>query len=158
VTLSTRALKVISGAGALAICGVSGVLVAIDPKPATAPLRPALIGVLSSTPPALLIPPSCDQIGARSGGESPTLDPSLLPLVAEMQAAMTAAERRAILASLTADQRLQIEAYVRAVHRKDAACASEADGSGSGAARATIAPSVVDAPPSGQPLINTYVS
>ena len=33
MTLSTRALKVFSGVGAVAVCGVSGVLVAIDPKP-----------------------------------------------------------------------------------------------------------------------------
>lgn len=151
MTLSTRALKVVSGVGAVAVCGVSGVLVAIDPKPSTAPLRPT---VAESTPgtSGLVIPPSCgagEVIGAA-------LDPSLLPVAQQLRAATTAAARRMILASLTSSQQLEVAAYVRLLRRQSGAptgsCGDASDGSG------TIAPSVIDAPASSQPLINTYVS
>jgi hypothetical protein len=149
MTLSTRTLKVMSGAGAVAICGVSGVLVAIDPKPIAAPLHPA-VGEASPEGSLLVVP------GACGGGEtSASLDPSLLPVAQQVLAASTAAARRTILASLTSSQRLEVEAYVRSLRRTGAGtgnCGGSADPGGS------IAPSVVDAPPSTQPLINTYVS
>jgi hypothetical protein len=149
MTVSTRALKVMSGVGAVAICGVSGVLVAIDPKPIAAPLHPAA-GESSPVGSQLVIPGSC------SGGEaSAPLDPSLLPVAQQLLAASTAAARRTILASLTSSQRLEVEAYVRSLRQSGAGtgnCGGGADPGGS------IAPSVVDAPPSTQPLINTYVS
>jgi hypothetical protein len=150
--LSPRALKAISGAGAVAICGISAALVAIDPKPESAPLRPTLSGDVSTTPAALVIPPSCATVG--SGATSPSIDPSLLPLIPQLRQATTAAQRRAILAPLTSQQRLAIDAYVSASRRQAASCAG---GSGSSAG-GTIAPSVVDASPTDQPLINTYVS
>ncbi|HEY6783058.1 MAG TPA: hypothetical protein VI296_07465 [Candidatus Dormibacteraeota bacterium] len=67
MTLSTRALKAFSGMGAVALCGVSGVLVATDPKPAAAPLRPPVSGSSSSAS-ALVIPPSCFGSGVATGG------------------------------------------------------------------------------------------
>jgi len=143
--LSPRALKAISGAGAVAICGISAALVAIDPKPQSAPLRPTLSSETSTASPSLVIPPSC--------ATAPTLDASLLPLISQLQQATTAAERRAILAPLTSQQRLAVEAYVSALRREAASCTG-----GSGSSGGTIAPSVVDGSPTAQPLINTYVS
>jgi hypothetical protein len=147
VTLNTRALKVMSGVGAVVICGVSGVLVAIDPKPAAAPLRP-LLAASPSEAAGLVIPQSCGTVAA--------VDPSLLPVAEQVQNATSAAERSALLAPLTASQRLEVEAYVRAQRRhttgRTGNCSSPSSAGG------TIAPSVVDAPPSTQPLINTYVS
>jgi len=145
VVLSTRSLKVLSGVGAVAVCGVSGLLVAADPKPATAPLRPPVNGSSSSTA-SLDIPPSCG---------SGTLDPSLLPIVQQLRQATTASARRSILAALSPTQRLEIEAYLRATGRSATVANTTCDSTGSGD---SIAPSVVEAPTSTQPLINTYVS
>jgi hypothetical protein len=149
VALSTRALKVASGMGAVALCGVSGVLVAIDPKPSTAPLRPPVADPAPAPDTSgLLIPQSCDT-GA-------TLDPSLLPVAQAVRAAASAAARRLILASLTASQRLEVEGYVRSLRRSATGLTGSCgDATGTGG---SIAPSVIDAPPSTQPLINTYVS
>ncbi len=147
--LSPRALKAISGAGAVAICGISAALVAIDPKPASAPLRPTLSSETSTASPSLVIPPSC--------GTTPALDASLLPLVQQLQQATTSAARRAILAPLTSQQRLAVEAYVSALRRAAASCADDTGGSGPSGG-GTITPSVVNGSPTAQPLINTYVS
>ena len=99
-----------------------------------------------------MIPQSC----SAGGDATATLDPSLLPVAQQLRAATSAAARRMILAPLTASQRLEVEAYVRSLRRNS----TDATGNCSGAADpgGTIAPSVVDAPPSTQPLINTYVS
>jgi hypothetical protein len=147
VRLSTRALKAVSGVGAIAICGVSGVLVAIDPKPSTAPLRPPVADATPGTS-GLLIPQSC--------GRDATLDPSLLPVAQQLGAATTDAARRMILASLTSSQRLDVEAYVRSLRRQTPAPTGSCGGASG--AQGTIAPSVIDGPASAQPLINTYVS
>jgi hypothetical protein len=147
VTLSTRALKLVSGAGAVAVCGASSVLVALDPKPSTAPLRPPVAQATSGAS-GLLIPQSC--------GNDATLDPSLLAVAQQLRAATTAAARRVILASLTSSERLEVEAYVRSLRRQPTAPTGSCGDASSG--HGTIAPSVIDAPPSTQPLINTYVS
>ena len=135
----------------MVVCGISGLLVATDPKPTAAPLRPPVNGS-SPAAAALSIPPSCAGIAA-------TLDPALLSVVRQLEAAAGASTRRSILMSLSATQRLEVEAYVRSSRRSatgaDALCA----GTGNGAAPTQpIAPSVVAAPASAQPLINTYVS
>ncbi|HVC42347.1 MAG TPA: hypothetical protein VND54_10255 [Candidatus Saccharimonadales bacterium] len=157
MTVGTRALKAFSGVGAVVVCGVSGLLVAIDPKPAGAPLRPPVSGS-SSIAAALVIPPSCGGVGAATSGSAATLDPSLIPAVRQFAQATTASERRAIIASLSASQRLEVEAYVRALRRNAQGATGRCDGSGAATGGGSIAPSVVDAPPSTQPLINTYVS
>lgn len=144
VVLSTRSLKVLSGVGAVAVCGVSGLLVAANPKPPTAPLRPPVNGSSSNTA-SLDIPPSCEG----------TLDPSLLPIVQQLRQAATASARRTILAALSPAQRLEVEAYLSAARRS--ATGASTNCAGTGAAN-SIAPSVVEAPASTQPLINTYVS
>lgn len=156
MTLSTRALKAISGVGAVAVCGLSGVLVATDPKPAAAPLRPPLSG-MSSSAAALVIPPSCEAPDVGVGGSTAMLDPSLVPVLQQLRQAGTPAARRAILATITASQRLAIEAYLRGV-RRTAGGAPAPCGPGTSSAGGSIAPSVVDAPPSTHALINTYVS
>jgi hypothetical protein len=131
--------------GAVALCGVSGLLVAADPKPATAPLQPPVNGSSSSTA-SLDTPTSCG---------SGTLDPSLLPIVQQLRQAKTASARRGILAALSPAQRLEIEAYRRATARSASSASTTCDNTGAGD---SIAPSVVEAPASAQPLINTYVS
>jgi hypothetical protein len=146
MVLGTRSLKVLSGVGAAAVCGVSGLLVATDPKPVTAPLRPPVTGSSSSTA-SLVIPPSC--------GATATLDPSLLPIVQQLHQATTASARRSILAALSATQRLEIEAYMRAIARSPTGANASCNTTGTGG---SIAPSIVEAPGSTQPLINTYVS
>jgi hypothetical protein len=158
MTLSTRALKVISGASAVAVCGVSGVLVATDPKPSAAPLRPPVSGASPNTA-SLVIPPSCGATGLAGAGAAATLDPSLLPVASQLLQATTATQRRAILASLTASQRLEIEAYVRVLRRPATSSTGSCEHQGAGSANSgSIEPSVIAAPASTQPLINTYVS
>jgi hypothetical protein len=151
VILGTRVLKALSAAGAVVVCGVSGLLVATDPKPVAAPLRPPVNGSAPATV-ALSIPPSCV-------GTAGALDPALLLVVRQLEAATDAFSRRSILASLSATQRLEVEAYVRSSRRSatgaDAPCAPTGSGA---AAKPSIAPSVVAAPASAQPLISTYVS
>lgn len=144
--LSPRSLKAISGAGAVAICGISAALVAIDPKPQSAPLRPALSGDVSTAAPSLVIPTSC--------GTSPAIDASLLPVVQQLRQGTTVAQRRAILAQLTSQQRLAVGAYLSALRREAAACAGNI-GAGTGG---TIVPSVINGSSTAEPLINTYVS
>ncbi|MFI5287529.1 MAG: hypothetical protein ACHQ4F_14575 [Candidatus Dormibacteria bacterium] len=157
MTLGTRALKIISGVSAVAVCGVSGVLVATDPKPAAAPLRPSLSGS-STGATALVIPPSCGGTGVIAGGSSPGLDPSLLPVVQQLRQASTTSERRSILALLTASQRLAVDAYLRGLQRATNGSPASCAGSASTGTRGALVPSVVAAPPSAKPLINTYVS
>jgi hypothetical protein len=146
VPLSTRSLKLASGIGAVAVCGVSGLLVATDPKPGTAPLRPPVSGA-SPNAAALLIPPTCNTSGA--------LDPALLTVVQQLHQATTASARRTILASLSASQRLEVEAYLQSLRRSATGTTTPCDGTGTSD---PIAPSVIEAPASTQPLINTYVS
>lgn len=160
MTLSTRSLKVISGAGVMAVCGVSGLVVATNQRPADAPLRPPVTGSSSNTT-GLVIPPSCGKIGAgASGSTAATLDPALMAVVEQLRETKTASARRAILATLSPSDRLEVEAYVRARRRNGKGSDRSCGGKGGGAADPgeSIAPSVIDAPPSTQPLINTYVS
>ncbi|MFZ0128751.1 MAG: hypothetical protein WB808_09500 [Candidatus Dormiibacterota bacterium] len=157
MTLGTRALKIVSGVSAVAVCGVSGVLVASDPKPAAAPLRPSLSGS-STKAAALVIPPSCGGAGINAGSSSAALDPSLLPVVQQLRQANTASERRSILAPLTASQRLAVEAYLHGLQRITNGTAASCAGSAATGAGSAIVPSVVAAPPSANPLISTYVS
>jgi hypothetical protein len=71
MALSPRALKTTSGVATLALCGVSGVIVAADAKPSAAPLHPP---VAQATPPvsqaALTIPPTCGSRVKRSACRS----------------------------------------------------------------------------------------
>jgi hypothetical protein len=156
MALSTRALKAISGIGAVAVCGVSGVLVATDPRPEAAPLRPPVHGA-SSNAAALVIPPSCGGSGAATSGTGAMLDPSLDPVLQQVRQATSASARRAILATLTPAQRLEVEAALAAL-RRGASGTTGRCGSSSASAGGSIVPSVVDAPPATHPLINTYVS
>lgn len=144
--LSTQALKLASGIGAVAVCAVSGLLVATDPKPVGAPLRPPMHGA-SPNVAALLIPPSCTP--------SEAIDPALFIVVQQLNQATTASARRTILASLSATQRLEVEAYIQSSRRTGTGANPTCDSTG---AAGVIAPSVVEAPASTQPLINTYVS
>ena len=154
MNLGPGSLKVVAGVSTLAVCGVSGVLVVSDPKPASAPLRPPVSASGSNTA-SLVIPPSCAAPAAKGG--SVTLTAAEMAVVRKLQAATTPAQRRAILAGLPAAQRQQITAWI-AAHggTKAAGCSSAASGAGSGAA--PVAPSVVDAAPGAQTASTSYVS
>ena len=101
--LSTTALRAVTVAGTLVVCGGSSLLVSVDPKPASAPLKPPIAAAEGPTA-ALVIPASC--------GSSPA------PLPANLQAAFAQwqsanrAQRRAILGALSATERQQLTAYV----------------------------------------------
>jgi hypothetical protein len=67
VTLSPRALKVASSVATLAVCGVSGVIVAVDAKPVAAPLHPSVgQATPAASQAALTIPPTCGSRVKRS--------------------------------------------------------------------------------------------
>ncbi|MGA8665512.1 MAG: hypothetical protein WB804_01450, partial [Candidatus Dormiibacterota bacterium] len=119
--------------------------------------RPPVSGASSSAS-ALVIPPSCGGAGVATGGSTAALDPSLEPIVQQLRQAATAAERRVIVGSLTASQRLEVEAYVRGLRRTASGAPGTCNGPGGTVVGGSIAPSVVEAPASTQPLINTYVS
>ena len=165
-------IRVVGGLGGLLACGAAGVAVAASPKPADAPLKPP---VDSATPlqggahhgaagaGGLVIPATPVCAGARVA-----LDPSLLPVVAQLRAASTRAQRLAILQALTADQRQQVVAYTRSRARSAGESSGGAaqcrgavgGGSASGAASPApvIQPDVVDGSPGEAPITNSYVS
>jgi hypothetical protein len=162
VSLQPGRLKVAGGVGALLACGGAGVTVAADQHPASAPLRPAVIG--ASAPQAtaaagtgLVIPPSpvCS-----AGAAALTTDPQLAAIVQQLRQAPTPAARRHLLVSLPADQRQQVTALLRRqaaapVKKGGPSCLG---GSGGDAGGGTISPSVSAAGPSSSPLTFTYVS
>ena len=135
-------LKVAAGIGTAAVCAASAALVAGDPKPASAPLKPPT-GAAPSAPPtsALSIPSSCVP---RHG---PTLSAAEVQVVTQLAQAKTAAARRTILQSLPADERQQVTAFV-AARRAQNLCRSSG---------AQVNPSVGSSPDIA-PVTNTYVS
>lgn len=125
-----RTLKLAGAAGTLVVCGASGLAVAIDTKPASAPLKPPVAG--ASTPAAspdaqtdsnggLVIPAAgtCAQPAAPARSGARTTPP---PVPAELQTAFqqyaqakTQQQRQQVLAGLTPDQRMQLTAYLQQV-------------------------------------------
>jgi hypothetical protein len=122
-------LRVVSAAGTAVGCGVSGLLVAIDPKPSSAPLKPAVAGAAESAHTGgLVIPPSC--------GTAAVLAP------------LSPDQRQQLVAHARQQQRRG------AVRGATLPCSPQSGAQEGG----TIAPSISDAPSSTTPVANSYVS
>jgi hypothetical protein len=150
-------VKLVGGVGALVACGVAGVTVAASPKPPDAPLKPPVdpgtplaatnAQAAARTTPGLVIPatPVC------------AVSPSLQPILAQLRAATTRAQRLAILQQLTPDQRQQVTAMLRmraARCRSDAAPTPDANTQ----PQPMIEPDVVSGDATPAPITTTYVS
>ena len=163
--LSAVSLRVAAGASTVGLCALSGVVVAADTKPVAAPLKPP-VGTTQSVTPSLAIPAT--QLCQKGPGNAapgpaaaplPSLDAANKALVKQYQAA-TPAERKQMLAGLTADQRQQVTAYLAAVKARAGAGASRTKGCApqSSPDGGVIAPTVSDAPSVGPSIANSYVS
>ena len=124
----TTTLRLVGAAGTLVVCGASGLAVAIDTKPASAPLKPPVSGGSTAAPPAtaqtdssgLVIPAggTCAQPAQTTGGGAKTPPPvpaGLQPVVQQYTQAKTQQQKQQVLSSLTPDQRMQITAYLQQV-------------------------------------------
>lgn len=170
VRAGSTTLKVIGTAGSLLVCGASAVAVITDTKPAAAPLRPPVD--TSAAPPAapadgaLLIPPSTPCAGA--GGSQPARpapppspDPEIAVVVAQIRAATSAAQRRAILMQLSATERMQVTAYLKlaAGGRANAnRCIPGGAGATPPSPSTAIDPSVITGGAPGAPVVVSAVS
>ncbi|HET9050351.1 MAG TPA: hypothetical protein VFO60_01530 [Candidatus Dormibacteraeota bacterium] len=177
--LGSVALRAAGAAGTLAVCGLSGLAVALDTRPADAPLTPAVAG--ASPAPAgaaagdLSIPAgaTCAHAGPSAAGgaaKAPPVPADLRPLVAQYRAATTQQARQQVLAQLTPDQRMQLTAYLQQVARSRQPASRQGAGGGLGcrggatgaggdtpAAGADIGPDVVAGTP-GSPVSVSAVS
>jgi hypothetical protein len=139
-------MRVLGALGGVVACAGAGVAVAANPKPGDAPLNPP-VAASAVAPNSATPAPACD------AGE----DPAIAAAVGEIRAASGAAERRAVLRGLTADQRQQVTALLRG-----SGGATPASGPCGAAAPAqpmpTIQPDVVAAGPTAAPVTNSYVS
>jgi hypothetical protein len=124
-------LKLAGAAGTLVVCGASGLAVAVDTKPPSAPLKPPVTGASTATagssPVAqtnasggLVIPAgsTCGQAAQAAGGAraTPPPVPAGLQTVARQYAqAKTQQQRQQVLSGLTPDQRMQLTAYLQQV-------------------------------------------
>lgn len=181
--IGSGVLKLAGGLGTVAVIGGSAAAVAADTKPPGAPLKPPVnatsarvVSQFGSTgsAAALNIPitPVC-QKGTPATGVRPTptpaptvtLDPTLTAALHQLQAAKTAQQRHAAMASLTPDQRMQLTAYLAAHRAQSQQGTTAASKSGScrgvsGAAQTdtgSVAPTVVDGG-SATPLVVSAVS
>lgn len=178
--LGATTLKVAGAAGSLCVCGVSALVVAADTRPSSAPLRPPVAGgsAAGATPQpvdgtALVIPATGTCAAPATTGPRPTVPPvptAIKDAVAQLRAARTAAARQTVLSALSADQRMQVTAYLQLVAQaagqgKGArgtgplaglSCLGSGDGGGGGSST-PIAPSVV-AGRQGTPVIVSAVS
>ena len=115
--MGPTALKAAGAAGSMAMCGVAVLAVAADQHPAAAPLRPP-VAAAASVPAAagttgLVIPTTATCAGGRATTTTAPPPTAIAPLVAQLSAAKTAADRQTVLAGLTADQRMQVTAYLQ---------------------------------------------
>ena len=146
-------LKAVTGVATAVICGAAAALVARDPRPADAPLQPPTKNTsspiaASTSDPGLVIEPSCN----KGRGAAPSnLTAAERDVIHQMQAATTAAARRAILSALPADERQQVTAYLDSRNR-NGRCAGGAANSD------RVEPSVVASSGSEPAISNTYVS
>lgn len=153
-------LKILGGTVSALVCTGSALLVADDPKPASAPLKPPVSSHPEVAGDGLVIPPTC---ATTPPGSRPRRTRPTVPLTAGEQAAVQKwdatrdpAQRRAVLAALPADQRQQVTAYLqnRAAGGNGGCSAGSSPSSSSG----TVVPSIVDTPGSVTALSNSYVS
>jgi hypothetical protein len=167
MTAGPARLRMAAGAGTALVVGASAWLVAGEPKPAAAPLRPrvALAATAPSTAP-LTIPASCGQVslGGRSAstgvisGTSPaSLSMAAQQALGELASATSKAAQRQILGGLSASDRQAVTAYLRSRAGSGgggAGCPSPTAGAAAGS---EISPSVGTGGPI-TPVVNTYVS
>jgi hypothetical protein len=156
--LGATFLKIVTTAGTLAAGGAASVMViANDPKPATAPLQPHIVGAKQSTStptptPLPPLPPSCGSVGA--GGGAPVTLTSQQQTELQQLRQTPLAQRRALLLTFASADRMQIEAYQRQ-HAKprggDGGCKEDTS------TAPAIAPDTVNGGDTTAP-INTYVS
>lgn len=158
--LGATFLKIVTTAGTLAAGGAAGVMVVVnDPKPATAPLQPHVVGAkeAASTPtpnatPLAPLPPSCGTVGA-SGGAPVALTAQQQSELQQLRQTPTA-QRRALLLTFPSADRLQIAAYQRQHARAKSASGGCKENT---SAAPPIAPDTVNGGDTTAP-INTYVS
>jgi len=158
VPVGATILKIVTTAGTLAAGGAAGVMViANDPKPATAPLQPHVAGAKQpatspSPTPLAPLPPSCGNTGG-AGGTTVTLTQQQQSELQQLRQTPVA-QRRALLLTFPAADRMQIAAYQKQ-HAKpkegSAGCKSNAS-SAPAIAPDTTAGGSTTAP------ISTYVS
>jgi hypothetical protein len=156
-------LRVLAGAGTVAVVGASTLLVSREPRPAAAPLHPP---VATPPAPALVIPASCGQVtlggrnpatGAVGAGSPAVLSPAAQQALAELSQATTKAAQRQVLLGLSAADRQAVVAYLR-LHASAGPTGMGCETSGAGVAPSgSVAPQVTDGGPV-VPVISTYVS
>ena len=177
-------LRLAGAAGTLVVCGASGLAVAVDTKPASAPLKPPVAGALPSAAPTgagaqtdatggLVIPAgsTCAQSGKPSrAGARPPVPPvpaGLQTVVQQYVQAKTQQERQQVLATLTPDERMQLTAYLQQVAQARQGAKGGGSGLGlsclggssqqQGGSPAVIGPDVVAGDP-GEPISVSAVS
>lgn len=163
-SLGPGRMRVLGGVGALVACGVAGVTVAASPKPAAAPLKPPVdpaaslnghdVQAAANATPGLVIPatPVC----AASGSKAPaTNSAALQPILTQLRAATTRAQRLAILQGLTPDQRQQVTAMLGT---RTARCTPSAVTPDTITQQPMIEPDIVNGGATPAPVTTTYVS
>jgi hypothetical protein len=149
-------LKILTTAGTVACAGAAGVLVvANDPKPATAPLQPHVAGSTqtgSEATPLAPLPPSCGSVGG--GGTTVMLTAQQQSELQQLRRTPQA-QRKALLLSFPAADRMQILAYQK--QRQTGGKNSAENCHTSTSAAAAIAPDTSGQGDNGAPVI-TYVS
>lgn len=162
VRLGATHMRALGAVGGVVACVGAGVAVAASPKPSGAPLTPpvdpsASLNRATPTPSPTATPCAVSASGAR-------LDPALASALQQIAAAKTRADRQAVLSTLTADQRQQLMALMRARAQAVNANGGRANTapmppSGNACTQAPlIKPQVIAAAPSAPPVTNSYVS
>jgi hypothetical protein len=168
MNLGPLRLKLFAGAGSATVVGASALLVAAQPHPPGAPLRPPVTqpspSAAGTAQPALVIPPSCGQVrlggrnpstGAVGGGHSVALSAAAQQALAALSQATSKAQQRRILRGLSASDRQAVTAYLHTQAEATASCAAlPVQGASSGG---DITPSVGSGG-AVTPTIITYVS
>jgi hypothetical protein len=155
--VGAKILKIVTTAGTIAAGGAAGVMViANDPKPATAPLQPHVAGTkqpaAGATPtPLPPLPPSCGNLGGGNG-KPVTLTPQQQSELQQLRQT-PAAQRRALLLTFPAADRIQIAAYQKQHAKPKSGPACKSNPSNAPA----ITPDITNGGNNTAP-INTYVS
>jgi hypothetical protein len=124
-------LKIAGAAGTLAVCGASALAVAVDTRPASAPLKPPVAGgsapgapgaSAAADPAGSLVIPAAGTCAApsRAAGVGARATPPPVPsglqtIVRQYTQARTQQQRQQALSALTPDQRMQVTAYVQQI-------------------------------------------
>ncbi len=152
-------MRVLGAVGGVVACAGAGVAVAVSPKPAGAPLNPPVdASVAVDHAPAS---PSASACPTNSPGMATTgapVDPSLQAVVQQLRGATTAAQRRAILQGLSADQRQQVTALLRSRAGQRGGAGGAATCDAPAQPLPSIQPDVVDGGAPAAPVTNSYVS